>query len=136
MVVPGIARERELHDDYRRRYLKAKKTAGDKFAAADGNDLLRNAPVTQLSARDNVVKEWMVLMRRTYEGCVIRRTIDTLDLSGHPISGLPPKHNETLLIKLSKSEQDVMDRLAAGQTEEGRTNLVSPFAPRSPPHLS
>ena len=136
MNVPGIAHNRDLHDDYRRRYLKTKKIIGDKFAAADGKDLLRNAPVTQLSPRGNVLKQWMVFMRRDYEGCVIRRTIETLDLNGKPISGLPPMHNEIIMIKLSTHEQEVMDRLAAGHSDEGKTNLVSSFAFCYSPRLS
>lgn len=126
MVIPRVVKEKELHDSYRRRYERAKKAPKDKFTAANPQDLLRSAPGTAVSANpaiDEVVQEWMVALRRVYEGCTIRRTIATLDLDGLPISGLPPKHNEVIMIKLTEDEQKHIDALADRASSDG--TLVS-----------
>ena len=127
MVVPRIVQERDLHDDYRKQYMKTKKNVPGKFAAADGKDLLRTAPNMEPTARDVVVNHWSVALRRGFEGCAIRRTMETLDIDGKPISGLPPMHSEVIMIKLRDEEQEAINKLAVGEVSNGRTNLVSSF---------
>jgi hypothetical protein len=56
--------------------------------------------------------QWMKVIRAKYQGVVIRRTVNSLDYAGRPISGLEPYDEHICLLKLHRHEYDALERLA------------------------
>ena len=55
---------------------------------------------------------WMKIVRERYQGSVIRRTGNSLDYLGQPISGLEPYDEHICLLKLYAHEYSALDTLA------------------------
>lgn len=66
-----------------------------------------------------VVSAWVADIRTGFEGAVVRRTVNSLDWLGRPISGLEPYHEHPLLLELSPTEHEVLNGLAEEITNEG-----------------
>ena len=71
------------------------------------------------TAYTRALNAWIELLRELYEGYVIRRTINSLDWKGEPISGLPPYHEHALLLRMTEDELHVLSQLAEEVVEEG-----------------
>ncbi len=56
--------------------------------------------------------------RKRFEGAVMRRTVDSRDYEGKPISGLEPYEQRMVLLKLSHEEQETIDELAAEMSQD------------------
>ena len=67
-----------------------------------------------------VVSEWVADIRSGFEGAVVRRTVNSLDWQGRPISGLDPYHEHALLLELSASEHETLNALAEEITTRER----------------
>lgn len=63
--------------------------------------------------------QWVSVLRVLYADHIIRRTIDSVDNLGQPISGLPVYHDIPIILKLSDEEMDVQRLLAEDLVTEG-----------------
>lgn len=63
--------------------------------------------------------QWVSVLRALFAAHTIRRTIDSVDNLGQPISGLPAYFDISIILKLSDEEMDVQRRLAADLVTEG-----------------
>ena len=61
---------------------------------------------------NQVNARWMKIVRERYQGSVIRRTVNSLDHEGQPISGLEPYEEHICLLKLYRHEYDALETLA------------------------
>ena len=93
---------------------------------AGGGDVALARAVIKGDAVDGAEREiqeaitaWMVLIRKGYDGAVIRRTINSLDWRGAPISGLDKYVEHILVLQLSPEEQECQSVLAEAIEEEG-----------------
>lgn len=56
--------------------------------------------------------KWMTIARAKYQGAVIRRTVNSLDYEGNPISGLEPYEEHICMLNLFNHEYDALEMLA------------------------
>lgn len=66
--------------------------------------------VDQNFKRENA--KWMSIIRAKYQGAVIRRTVNSLDHRGRPISGLDPYEEHICMLKLHRHEYAALEKLA------------------------
>lgn len=55
---------------------------------------------------------WMKRVRAKYQGSVIRRTVNSLDYAGNPISGLEPYKEHICMLELHLHEYNALEILA------------------------
>lgn len=55
---------------------------------------------------------WMTVIRAKFEGFVIRRTVQSLDYEGKPISGLGPYEEHICVLNLHDHEYAALEKLA------------------------
>ncbi|EMD31654.1 hypothetical protein CERSUDRAFT_127231 [Gelatoporia subvermispora B] len=80
-------------------------------------NLLQNSSYRQVST------EWIERIRSKFSGSVIRRTVDSLDWAGRPISGLEPYTEHTLMLDLCEHERKNLEQLADALLAESREKV-------------
>lgn len=63
--------------------------------------------------------QWMAAIREGFQGAVVRRTINSVDWRGNPISGLDKYREHILALKLSPREQECQEQLAIAIQSDG-----------------
>lgn len=112
---------RRMTDKFKRKDRAERKAAGINEATVarafvKGKKTKRQDYETQY---DRSLQEWIDKLRELFQEHIIRRTIDSLDWKGEPISGLPPYHEHPLLLTLTEEERSVLDQLAEQVVKEG-----------------
>lgn len=72
---------------------------------------------TQQAEQDGVKKaiiDWVNYLRDKLVGYVIRRTVNSVDPQGNPISGIPPFKTVTVLLEPTEEEMETQLRLVEG----------------------
>ena len=115
----------EKLDEHRRAFDRAQKKESNLRKEGAGDVTIARAVVKGKTVEDqereiqDVIKSFMATIRIGYDGAVIRRTINSKDWRGSPISGLEPYDEHLIILKLSDEEQECQCALAEAVEEEG-----------------
>jgi hypothetical protein len=90
------------------------------FVAGEGGEEGVNAHTDFVNAK------YMEIIRRKYEGAVIRRTAYSTDYRGYSITGLEPYAEHKMLVELNEHEYEALERLA--ETAVDNETFVRRFA--------
>ena len=118
-------------DDHRREVDRARRQERKKRSEGKGEIRLARAVATGKQTKDAdedrvklALSNWINELRSIFEGSMIRRTVNSLDYRGQPISGLEKWTELPILIELSPEEMHVQELLAEGLVGEGAKATV------------
>jgi hypothetical protein len=77
-----------------------------------------NPDVDFTSEYQKTMLSWIDIIRKAFAGIVIRRTVNSKDHEGRPISGLEPYHEHHLVVKLHPHEMDNLEKIAESLVSE------------------
>lgn len=60
----------------------------------------------------------MTVIREKYQGVIIRRSVNSMDCYGKPISGLPLYKENICMLKMYKHEYAALDTLATNELDD------------------
>ena len=110
---------RRAFDRAMRRERDARKEGGGDVALA--RTIIKGGSVESADEHEiqEVITSWMALIRKGYDGAVVRRTVNSLDWRGAPISGLEKYHEHILVLNLRENEAECQGVLAEAIEAEG-----------------
>ena len=118
-------------DAHRREVDRARRDERKKRNEGKGEIRLARAVATGKQTKDAdedrvkiALSDWINELRAIFDGSMIRRTVNSLDYKGEPISGLPKWIELPILIELSDEEMAVQEQLAEGLVSEGAKATV------------